>query len=160
MYLFLAFVLVPIIEITLFIEVGGIIGLWPTLAIVVLTALFGSWLMRTQGRLALQQLQTSMSTMKDPVEPLVHGAMILVAGVMLVTPGFFTDTIGFALLLPPVRMAVFRFFRGRINIQGFRANAGPGFRGSDVIDGEFEEVQPTNPNPGKPSGWVEGPDRH
>ncbi len=160
MYLLFAFIIVPIIEIALFIEVGGAIGLWPTLAIVILTAILGSWLMRIQGRMALQQLQASLSTMNDPITPLVHGAMILVAGVMLVTPGFFTDAIGFALLIPPVRMAVFRFLRGRINIQGFQTNMHTGYRGSDIIDGDFEEVQPTNPNPGKPSGWVEGPDRH
>lgn len=160
MYLFLAFVIVPIIEIALFVEVGGAIGLWPTLAIVVFTAFLGTWLMRTQGRLALQQLQASVSTGNDPTEPLVHGAMILVAGFMLLTPGFFTDAIGFALLLPPVRMAVFHFLLGRINIQGFQTSARSGFGGSDIIDGDFEEVQPTNPTPGKPSGWVEGPDRH
>ncbi|MFT5007036.1 MAG: UPF0716 protein FxsA [Paracoccaceae bacterium] len=160
MYLFIAFVLVPIIEIALFVEVGGAIGLWPTLAIVILTAFLGSWLVRTQGRLALQELQASFSTMKDPTGPLVHGAMILIAGVLLLVPGFFTDAIGFALLLPPVRMAVFRFLRGRINVQGFQTNIRPGFPGGDIIDGDFEEVQPTNPTPGKPSGWVEGPDRH
>ena len=160
MYLFLPFVMVPIIEIALFIQVGDSIGMWPTLGIVVLTAVLGTWLVRTQGRLALQQLQASFSTMKDPTEPLVHGAMILVAGVLLLTPGFFTDAVGFALLLPPVRMAVFRFLRGRINMQGFQSNAQSGFPGADIIDGDFEEVKPTNPTPGKPSGWVEGPDQH
>lgn len=160
MYLFIAFVMVPIIEIALFIQVGDAIGMWPTLGVVILTAVLGTWLVRTQGRMALQQLQASFSTMKDPTEPLVHGAMILVAGVLLLTPGFFTDAVGFALLLPPVRMAVFRFLRGRINIQGFQTGPRPGFPGGDIIDGDFEEVQPTNPAPGKPSGWVEGPDRH
>ena len=160
MYLFIAFVMVPIIEIALFIQVGDAIGMWPTLGIVILTAFLGTWLVRTQGRMALQQLQASFSTMKDPTEPLVHGAMILVAGVLLLTPGFFTDAVGFALLLPPVRMAVFRFLRGRINIQGFQTGPRPGFPGDDIIDGDFGEVQPTNPTTGKPSGWVEGPDRH
>lgn len=156
MYLFLAFVMVPIVEIGLFIQVGETIGLWSTLGIVILTAVLGTWLVRTQGRLALQQLQASFSQMNDPTEPLVHGAMILVAGVLLLTPGFFTDAVGFALLLPPVRMAVFRFLRARINVQGFQR---PGFQTGDIIDGEFEEVRPTNPNPGRPSGWVEGPDK-
>ncbi|MBV1926198.1 MAG: FxsA family protein [Rhodobacteraceae bacterium] len=160
MYLLFAFIIVPIIEIALFVEVGGAIGLWPTLAIVFLTALLGVSLMRIQGRLALQQLQASLSTNNDPTKPLVDGAMILVAGMFLLTPGFFTDAIGFALLLPPVRMAVFRFFLGRINVQGFQTNSRSGFGGNDVIDGDFEEVDPTNPTPGKPSGWVEGPDRY
>ncbi|MBL4768444.1 MAG: FxsA family protein [Rhodobacteraceae bacterium] len=160
MYLLFAFVIVPIIEIALFVEVGGAIGLWPTLAIVFLTAFLGIWLIRTQGRLALQQLQASFSTGKDPTKTLVHGAMILIAGFLLLTPGFFTDAIGFALMIPPVRMAVFRFLQGRINVQGFQTNVRSGFSGGDVIDGDFEEVQPTKPTPGKPSGWVEGPDRH
>ena len=164
MYLFIAFVMVPIIEIALFIQVGDAIGMWPTLGVVILTAVLGTWLVRTQGRMALQQLQASFSTMNDPTEPLVHGAMILVAGVLLLTPGFFTDAVGFALLLPPVRMAVFRFLRGRINVQGFQTNTRSGFSRGDIIDGDFEEVQPTKPTagpkPGKPSGWVEGPDRH
>lgn len=164
MYLLFAFVIVPIIEIALFVEVGGAIGLWPTLAIVVLTAILGTSLMRIQGRLALQQLQASLSTNHDPTKALVDGAMILVAGMMLLTPGFFTDAIGFALLLSPVRMAVFRFFLGRINVQGFQSSSRSGFGGSDVIDGDFEEVEPTNPtagkSSGKPSGWVEGPDRY
>ena len=77
MQLFLAFLLVPIIEIALFIQVGGAIGLLPTLAIVVITAILGTWLVRTQGRLALNQLRGSFERLSDPTAPLAHGAMIL-----------------------------------------------------------------------------------
>lgn len=169
MYLFIAFLMVPIIEIALFIQVGGAIGLWPTLAIVVLTAVLGTWLVRTQGRMALGQLQESFSTLNDPTEPLAHGAMILVAGALLLTPGFFTDAVGFALLMPPVRMAVFRYLRAKVKVAQFQMGAGntaqPGHRPNqtygpgDVIDGDFEEVSPDN-DPSPPSGWVEGPKRH
>ncbi|MDK3017848.1 FxsA family protein [Pseudodonghicola flavimaris] len=175
MYLFLAFLAVPIIEIALFIQVGGLIGLWPTLAIVVLTAVLGSWLMRSQGRLAMGQLRQSFSTLDDPTEPLAHGAMILIAGVLLLTPGFFTDATGFALLIPPVRRWVFRFARSRVSVArfqmggatmyqaGFQSGPGPRpphpARGDDIIDGEFTEVTPDKPRRGPPSGWVEGPDR-
>ena len=162
MYLFLAFVLVPIVEIGLFIQVGGALGLWPTLGIVILTAFLGTWLVRAQGRLAIQQLQASFSQMNDPTEPLVHGAMILVSGVLLLTPGFFTDAVGFALLIPSLRMAVFNYFKTRVNIQSFQTGARPTSTHSqgDVIDGEFEEVRPSNQTPSKPSGWVDGSDQH
>lgn len=163
MYLFLAFLLVPIIEIALFIKVGGAIGLWPTLSIVVLTAVLGTWLVRTQGRMAINQLQRSFAELDDPTEPLAHGAMILVAGVLLLTPGFFTDAVGFALLFPPVRVAVFRFVKTRVSIQSFQMGPGPAprdMREGDVIDGEFEEVTPRSGPTTGPSGWVEKPDRH
>jgi len=167
MYLLLAFLLVPIIEIALFIQVGGLIGLWPTLTIVVLTAVLGTWLVKSQGRIALGQLQNSFQKLDDPTEPLAHGAMILVAGALLLTPGFFTDAVGFSLLMPPVRMAVYRFLRARVSVAQFhmgpnsttsRSHPNRQSRQSDIIDGEFEEVSPRQ-TPNKPSGWVDGPDQ-
>ncbi|EEE37398.1 FxsA protein [Rhodobacteraceae bacterium KLH11] len=163
MYLFLAFLLVPIIEIALFIQVGGLIGLWPTLAIVVLTAVLGTVLVRTQGRMALANLQRSFAQLDDPTEPLAHGAMILLSGVLLLTPGFFTDAVGFALLVPGIRVAVFRYLRSKATITHFQMGAGAQFQSrpdpfeqDEVIDGEFTEVQPRK-DPAKPSKWVEGP---
>ncbi len=170
MYLFLAFLMVPIIEIALFIQVGGLIGLWPTLMIVVLTAVLGTWLVRTQGLMALGQLRTSFEQLEDPAEPLAHGAMILFAGALLLTPGFFTDAFGFALLMPPVRMAAYRFLRSKVTVASFQMGGGtmhghPSAGGhprhpaadGDIIDGDYEEVNPRSPRSG-PSGWVEGPD--
>ena len=173
MYLFLAFLMVPLIEIALFIQIGGLIGLWPTLAIVVLTAVLGTSLVRSQGRLALGQLRTSFQTLSDPAQPLAHGAMILFAGALLLTPGFFTDAVGFALLMPPVRMAVIRYLSKRITVAQFEMgsmHAGPGAQdpryrkdpqrpqgSGDVIDGDFEDVTPSRPSE-RPSGWVKGPE--
>ena len=108
MWLFLALVGVPILEILLFIEVGGAIGTWPTLAVVVGTALAGTLLLRAQGREAMVRLQSRLAEGGDPGGPIAHGAMILVAGVLLLTPGFFTDAVGFLLLLPPGREALRR----------------------------------------------------
>ncbi|WP_298851394.1 FxsA family protein [uncultured Ruegeria sp.] len=166
MYLFLAFLLVPIIEIALFIQVGGLIGLWPTLAIVVLTAVLGTVLVRTQGRMALGNLQRSFAELDDPSEPLAHGAMILLSGALLLTPGFFTDAVGFALLIPGVRVAVFRYLKSKVTVAQFQMGPGPGYQSqgnpfdkSDVIDGEFTEIQPKK-DPSKPSKWVEGPHQH
>ena len=160
MYLFLAFLLVPIIEIALFIQVGGLIGLWPTLGIVVLTAVLGTVLVRTQGRMALANLQRSFAELDDPTEPLAHGAMILVSGALLLTPGFFTDAFGFALLIPAFRTAAFNWLRARIKVQQFsyggteqaRAGAQRGPLQGDVIDGDYTDVTPDGSKP--PSGWT------
>jgi UPF0716 protein FxsA len=164
MWLFLAFLAVPLIEIALFIQVGGAIGLWSTLGIVVLTAIIGTWLVRAQGRLAMNNLRSSFSELDDPSEPLAHGAMILVSGALLLTPGFFTDGIGFALLIPGVRTAVFNWLRKRVKVSQFQMGPGPhdpfsqGSRppehSGDVIDGDFSEV-PKDKSPNHPgSGWT------
>ncbi len=169
MWLFVAFVVIPIIEIALFIQIGGWIGLWPTLAIVVLTAIFGTVLVKAQGRMAMMNLQRSFSELDNPTEPLAHGAMILIAGVLLLTPGFFTDGIGFALLMPGIRGAVFRFLRARIKLAHFEMGQGDPLRRPrpdpfdtrdhgphrpDVIDGEFYEVDANKKPTHHPSGWT------
>ncbi len=103
MWLLFLFIGVPLIEIALFIQVGGLIGLWATLAVVIVTAFAGTWLVRSQGAQALSNLKNSFNELNDPTEPLAHGAMILFSGALLLTPGFFTDAVGFALLVPAVR---------------------------------------------------------
>ena len=164
MPLFLAFLLVPIIEIALFIQVGSLIGLFPTLAIVVLTAVLGTWLVRTQGQLALGQLRGSFEQLSDPTEPLAHGAMILLAGALLLTPGFFTDACGFLLLVPGFRTRAFAWLKSKVTVASFQMGPGPqpgarhphqGGQG-DIIDGDFQDVTP-RPRSAEPSGWVEGP---
>ncbi|QBF29603.1 FxsA family protein [Thalassococcus sp. S3] len=164
MYLFLAFLAVPLIEIALFIQVGGAIGLWPTLGIVILTAMLGTWLVRSQGLMALQNLRRSFSHLQDPTRPLADGAMILIAGALLLTPGFFTDAVGFALLMPPVREIVYNYLRARISVQRFEMGPGhPRARPArdDVIDGSFEEVDAERPKSDRPSGWTKGgPQEH
>src|SRR6056297_3802248 len=155
MWLFAAFLLVPLIEIALFIQIGGAIGLWPTLGIVILTAILGTWLVRTQGMMAMGNLRRSFSELDDPTEPLAHGAMILVAGALLLTPGFFTDAVGFALLMPPVRVAVLAYLRKRVHVTRFemgrdapRPPHDPG-----IIDGEYHEVDPASaPRTNPPAG--------
>ena len=153
MWLFIAFLAIPLIEIALFIQVGGVIGLWATLAIVVLTAVLGATMVRSQGASALQQLQKSFHDVSDPTEPLAHGAMILFAGALLLTPGFFTDAVGFSLLVPQVRRAAFNFLRSRVRVQSFNTSQGRP-HDSGVIDGDFEEIQPKHDAKSGPSGWT------
>ena len=158
MILFLAFLVVPLIEIALFIQIGGAIGLWPTLGIVVGTAFLGTWLVRNQGRMAMGQLRSSFERLDNPAEPLAHGAMILVAGALLLTPGFFTDLVGFALLMPPIRVAAFRYLKSRVQVQSFDMGTRPPAN-RDIIDGDYEEVRPRDPN-SPPSGWTKPDHRH
>jgi UPF0716 protein FxsA len=168
MWLFLAFIAVPLIEITLFIQVGGAIGLGWTLAIVILTAILGTSLMRTQGAMALSQIKSSLSEVRDPTEPLVHGAMILFAGALLLTPGFFTDAVGFALLVPSIRKAAFNAIRSKINVSG-TVNMSGNMSGDfgqkpnrhphrpmqgDVIDGEYHELSEEERLTKDSSGWT------
>jgi len=155
MWLLFAFIAVPIIEIALFIQVGGLIGTWPTLGIVILTAVLGTYLMRVQGRMAIGNLQRSFSQLDDPTEPLAHGAMVLISGVLLLTPGFFTDALGFALLVPAIRSGVFHYLRKRVKVQSFSMGGRQDFPPrEDVIDGEFFEVDPTKRPTHQPSGWT------
>ncbi|MFT7058990.1 MAG: UPF0716 protein FxsA [Pseudorhodobacter sp.] len=167
MWLLLAFVAVPLIEIGLFIQVGGWLTLWPTLAIVLITGVLGTFLVRQQGLKVLAELRGSLRDMRDPVSPLAHGAMILFAGALLLTPGFFTDAVGFLLMVPALRRVLITALASRINVQGFATGAGPRQTQDGIIDADYEDVTEaapeTRPNDGpaatdankKPSGWTE-----
>lgn len=159
MPLLLLFIAVPLIEIALFIQIGSLLGLGWTLLIVVVTALLGTWLVRQQGRDVLGQVQTSFNSLRDPTEPLAHGAMILFSGALLLTPGFFTDAVGFLLLVPSVRSRVFQWLRSRVTIQtasSFQTQRPhhAAQNGNDVIDGEYSEVEPEPRRHQGPSGWT------
>ena len=162
MWLLLAFIAVPLIEIGLFIQVGGLIGLWPTLLIVLVTAIIGSYMVRAQGAMAMGQVRDSFNELSDPSEPLAHGAMILFSGALLLTPGFFTDVVGFLLLVPGVRRWAFREISRRVKVQkSFTVHTGGTTRQytrDDVIEGDYEEVtppkQPTHEPSRGPSGWT------
>lgn len=153
MWLFLGLVLVPIIEIGLFIQLGGFIGLWPTLAIVVITALLGSILLRQQGLSTLENLRRSAESGQSPAGPLANGALILVAGLLLLTPGFFTDSIGFLLMVPPVRALLIKWIAARAQMKIYAAAANSQ-QAPDIIDGEFEIVDDEAPGD---SGWTKRP---
>jgi len=159
MWLLFAFLAVPLIEIGLFIKVGGFIGLWPTLGIVVATAVIGSILVRSQGGHALNRIRTSIDRLEDPTSDIADGAMILLSGALLLTPGFFTDAVGFALLIPAVRTSIKRYVAARVSVRTqtihTRTGGQPGGRdpGGEVIEADYEEVTPP-PRRGN-SGWTQ-----
>lgn len=160
MWLFLAFVLVPIIEIGLFIQVGGLIGLWPTLAIVLLTAIIGTYMVKTEGRGVLRDLQNSINNIQDPSEHLASGAMILFAGALLLTPGFFTDITGILFLIPGVRSVIFQQIKSKMQEQRAKGQSRGGFQSQtivvdyEVLDENDQNSGPSNPSNHGPSGWT------
>jgi UPF0716 protein FxsA len=147
--LLFAFIAIPIVEIWLLIAVGGVIGALPTIGLVVLTAMIGMAMIRAQGTDALRRAQMAVDRGQPPVGPIVDGAFLLVAGALLLTPGFVTDTIGFLCLVPPVRRLaaawIWSRFGDRITVRGGgeapRAGSAAGSRrGGPIIEGEFEEI--------------------
>lgn len=154
MWLLGVFLVVPLIEIALFVQVGGLIGLWPTLGIVLLTAIAGTWLIRWQGASTLAEIRLSMRELRDPTAPLANGAMILMAGALLLAPGFFTDTLGLLLLLPAVRTYILRRIAAQVRVVSasgpIRKPAHDAHR-PEVIDGDYEVIEPGKTGN---SGWT------
>lgn len=115
-YLFALFLVVPIIEIAIFVAMGGIVGFWWTMGGVVFTALLGSYLLRLQGFAVWADVQGKMRAGQFPGQSIVDGIMLAIAGALLLTPGFFTDAVGFALFVPQVRYFIFEQLRKRVSV--------------------------------------------
>jgi UPF0716 protein FxsA len=111
----LLFISIPLIEIYLFIQVGSMIGALPTVLVVVLTAVLGVFLLRAQGMSTWLRLNRELAAGRLPAVEMLEGAVLLICGALLLTPGFFTDTVGFLLLMPPLRRALIRLFLARAN---------------------------------------------
>ncbi len=172
-YILLAiFIAVPLIEIGLFIAVGEQIGLFPTLAVVILTAFAGTALLRAQSMAALARARQHMGQGEMPIEDVLAGVFLLAAGLLLLTPGFFTDAIGFLLFIPAFRRTigrkVFEWVLKNGSVHVHRSGAGfggrPGFgagpgdigsRGPGPHGGPHGDPRPghqAGPRPGVRSG--------
>ena len=143
MPLFIIFILVPLIELMLLIEVGGVIGSAWTFIIIIATALIGTKLVKQQGISTWANIQTEMATGQLPARSLFDGICILISGVLLITPGFITDTIGFLLVTPPFRAAMYAQIGSRIQVKtmggGFQAHN----QHSQQQGSSFEQGQPS-----------------
>ncbi|GAM65155.1 fxsA protein [Vibrio ishigakensis] len=153
--LLLLFILVPIVEIGLFIQVGGFLGLWTTIFLVILTALVGASLVRSQGIATLMSVQSKLQQGEMPAQQILEGVMLAVAGVLLLTPGFMTDTLGMLVLLPKPRAIIARQIMSRVKVNSMHSNMHGGFQGGfhggfgqdphqrdgegDVFEGEYEK---------------------
>jgi UPF0716 protein FxsA len=137
--LFLLFLLVPLVEIYFLIKVGNIIGAIPTIALVVFTALLGAMLLRLQGWMTLQRTRMTMAQGQLPALEMLEGVLLVFSGLLLLTPGFITDAVGFALLVPPLRQALIRWFlkKSDVHFGKFEESSQHPGRGSRTIEGEF-----------------------
>ncbi|ENM2830783.1 membrane protein FxsA [Vibrio cholerae] len=142
------FIAVPVIEIALFIQVGGVLGVWPTIALVLLTAIVGASLVRSQGLQTLLTVQQRLAQGQLPAQQILEGGMLAVAGVLLLTPGFFTDILGMLVLLPAPRAYFAKQLMSRVVVGNIHAS-GAGFEqpnpfhdranpNGTTYEGEFE----------------------
>lgn len=162
--LFILFALMPILEIALLINVGDAIGGWNTVAIVILTAIVGAHLVRKEGLHTLFTAQTKLNQGELPGQQMAEGLLLVIAGVLLVTPGFITDIIGFTLAMPLTRPAIARSLMKQIKV---RSVSSSGFQsqfhtqhtyqshqdfqqhsqGGQTFEGEFENSDEVNNRP-------------
>ena len=144
---FILFLVIPIIEIFFLIKVGEVIGAFPTIILVVLTAVIGAGLLRQQGLSTLARFQQNLSSGKLPAQELVEGIMLAVGGALLMTPGFVTDTMGFLCLLPFSRKFIAANIIKRSTAK-FTAGMSGGFSGgfSGQAGGFYNDQNSTDPN--------------
>ena len=137
------FILIPLVEMVILIEVGGVIGALPTVGLVVLTATLGIWLLRLAGLATLRRVQEKLNQGVIPETELLEGVMLLVGGALLLTPGFVTDALGFICLIPGLRRPLARWIIRQGVIRAMNNADGPSRDASrTTIEGQFREEDP------------------
>ncbi len=142
--LFLFFLIVPFIEIYVLLQVGGLIGAFPTIFLVVFTAMLGAWLLRRQGFATWQRFQNSLQQGTIPAYEIIEGPILLVGGALLLTPGFFTDILGFACLIQPLRRKIAQYVIENYLMKGQMGSAferRSSYRSEGVIEGEYRKEE-------------------
>lgn len=140
----ICFITLPLLEIGVFISIGDEIGIFSTIAITVLTAVLGTFLVRTQGISTLNKVSASLNQGEMPLRPVFDGACQLIAGALLLTPGFITDTIGLLLFAPPFRTLLLAWLISRTaQTSVFRTNSTP--QSKYDVDGNYKDVTPLHP---------------
>ncbi len=154
--LVMVFIGLPLLEVAVFIEVGGAIGVWPTIGATVATALAGSLLLRAQGLAALTRARAQMDQGQLPAREMFEGVCLILAGALLLVPGFVTDALGLLLFIPPLRELLRLLIARNIAAKAARGEARifvdgveidprsgprrPGDRRGDVIDGDYKDL--------------------
>ena len=150
---------VPVVELAVMVAVAGKIGILATVGLQVLLSILGAGIARRQGLAAFARLRATVDRRQPPVAEVIDGACILVAGVLLVIPGFVSDALGGLLLLPPVRAGIYKAVARRVEVRTFGGTrpGGPSpdapgrSSGGGVIEGEYEEIEPPR-EPKRPTG--------
>jgi UPF0716 protein FxsA len=133
MPLFLLFIFVPLVEIYFLIKVGNVIGAFPTVLVVVSTAIAGAWLLKQQGLATLMRFQASTAQGRVPAQEMAEGLALAFGGALLLTPGFVTDIIGFLCLIPITRKGIIRWLMRRMKLKVMA--------GMDSMDAEVRETR-------------------
>lgn len=152
----LAFIAVPLVEVYLFIKVGGLIGALPTVLACIATAVAGAALVRHQGMAVMASARGAMQAGRLPAVEAFDGACLVLAGLLLMTPGFFTDALGFLLLVPPLRRLLRTWLARHVEVSGFEVRRGPH---DTVVEGEWEVVDEPSRRPRDPRDPRLGPPR-
>jgi UPF0716 protein FxsA len=157
MWLVLTFLLLPIVEIALFVKVGGIIGVLPTISLVLLAVVLGMAIVRHQGLSTLDQLTRDLENGRGDGDRLAHGALKVVAGVLLILPGFFTDAVALLLLIPPIRTLLIRWGASKVTVRAAGVvRRRPPQPWAEPIDAEYEILDDEGlvRRHQPPSGWT------
>ena len=136
--LFAVFLIVPLVEIAFFVVIGNAIGLWPTLAGVLLTAVAGSLVLRWQGLSLVKDIRASMGAGRLPTRSLADAMMVAIAGLLLLLPGYFSDLLGILLLIPLVRTLIYSYLASRVTVVSTTTTASYGFGPRQVEDDTIE----------------------
>mgnify|MGYP000362626452 CR=1 FL=1 len=134
--LFILFILVPLVEIWGILQVGSLVGAGSTLLLIVLSALAGSILLRQQGLHTLLRARQRLDRGELPLQELLEGLLLAIAGALLLTPGFFTDGVGIALLVPPLRLLLIRHLASRVEVRSAYASSR-----TTTIEGEYRREE-------------------
>ncbi len=147
-FLLLAILSLPLIEIAVLIFVGSNIGVFPTIGLIILTGFLGMLLLRIQGFAVISRIRTEMDSGQIPDKSMADAAMIALAGVFLIIPGFVSDIIGILLFMPPVRALIRTAIGKRVTIVRSNSGAQPG-----VVDLDPADYHRTDSNPDASSPW-------
>jgi UPF0716 protein FxsA len=154
MWVFLLFLAMPLIEIGLFVEIGGRIGLWATLLWVLAAAFLGVMLLRRIALTGAVTLRRDLTAFGNPVGPVAHQSMLAVAAMLLILPGFLSDAVGLLLMLRPVRTALIGLVARRLKIVPVGAASARAAE-AEVIEGDWQEIESeVPPRRDPPSGWT------
>jgi UPF0716 protein FxsA len=142
------FVVVPIVELAVIIQVGQAIGVWWTIAILIADSVLGALLMRAQGRAAWRRFTVALQSVRPPAREVADGVLVIFGGALLLTPGFLSDIFGLLFLLPPTRALIRRAFlrqamrRITVSLAGAARMPGSGARRDDDLEGTATDADP------------------
>ncbi len=163
MPILILFLLLPLVEIWLFVKVGALIGAWQTAGLVLAMAIVGALLVRIQGFNVLQRARATLAAGEFPTTDLLDGLFVLIAGFLMILPGFFSDLLGILLFIPPVRRwlgaSIWDWISHRPDIVIHRYGTSGGSSGSgQIVEGTYHEVRPEDAEPNRDPGRDPGRD--